>query len=82
MNVTHNPNFILGVLRDLIVVLIKVKRSVELRLAHEQVLHARFVIEGLVGLCLIIGEGFPEATRNATKLTQGNFVCRYGRKTD
>jgi hypothetical protein len=30
-------------------------------LAHEQVFHARFVIEGLVGLRLMIGEGFPEA---------------------
>jgi integrase len=37
-------------------VFVEVKRGVELGLAQDQVLHARFVVEGLVGLRLIIGE--------------------------
>jgi hypothetical protein len=47
--------------RDLSFVLIEVKRGIELRLAREQVLRSRFVIEGLVGLRLIIGEVFLHA---------------------
>ena len=39
---------------------VEVERGVELRLAHEQFFHTGFVIEGLVGLRLIVGEGFPE----------------------
>jgi hypothetical protein len=46
--------------RDLRIVLIQVERGVKFRLANEQFLHARFVIERLVGLRLIIVEGFPQ----------------------
>ena len=46
---------------DLPFVLIEIERGVQFRLAREQFLYARFVIEGLVGLGLVIGEGFLQA---------------------
>ena len=52
-NVTHGPYIILCRLRDLLFVLVEVKRGVELRLAYEQGLHTRFVIKGLVGFALV-----------------------------
>jgi hypothetical protein len=42
--------------RDLGFVLVEVERGVELRLARAQVVHARFMVEGLVCLGLIIGQ--------------------------
>jgi hypothetical protein len=60
-NITHNPNVILRRWRDLRFILVEIERGIELRLAQEQVLHARFVIERLVRLRLIVGEGFLQA---------------------
>jgi hypothetical protein len=59
--------------RDLIVALVEIECGVELRLAHEQFFHTGFVIEGLVGLRLKVGEGFPETQiERCQGATQGN----------
>jgi hypothetical protein len=57
-NVAPQPDVILRRWGDLGFVLVEIEGGVELRLAHAQFFHARFVVEGLVGLRLIIGEGF------------------------
>ena len=44
-------------------VFVEVKRGIEFRLAGEQVFHPRLVIEGLVGLRLIIGEDVQKPLR-------------------
>ena len=59
-DVARKPDVILGRWRELGFVLVEVERGVEFGLAHGQFCHSRFVIEGLVGSRLIIGEGFAQ----------------------
>jgi hypothetical protein len=62
-------------------VLVEVKRDVELRLARERFRHTRFVIEGLVGLRLKIGEVLSQA-RAALRFLISEVVKRTQRVFD
>ena len=79
--VTRSRDVILGRLRDLCFVLVEIEGGIELRLAHEEFFQPRFVVEGLVGLRLIIGESFAEA-RAAFLFLVGEFIQRAERVFD
>ena len=62
-DIARKPDVILRRWRDLFFVRVEVKSGVKFRLAGEQVLHTRLVVEGLVGLRLIIGEDVQKPLR-------------------
>jgi hypothetical protein len=65
----RKPDVILCRYCYLFFVLVEIEGGVEFRLAGEQVLHTRFMIEGLVGLRLIIGQYRWKVVRGITSQT-------------
>jgi hypothetical protein len=86
-NVPSKRDAILKRWRNLFLVLIEIKGGVELRLAEEQFFHPSFVIERLVGLGLILGEGSDDPKGIAQigsthKIIQVRHPTAHSAKTD